>query len=52
MKVLGVDVHLPDDQEQRIFIEGDSEGFSKGGVLSSLREPLLKVSDRPVFLFS
>lgn len=46
MKVLGVDVRLPDDQEQRIFIEGDSAGFTKGGVLSSLKEPLLKVDTK------
>lgn len=42
MKVLGVDIRLPDDQEQRIFLKGDSIAYSKGGVLDSLLEPLAK----------
>eukprot|EP00210_Caulerpa_lentillifera_P001556 g1494.t1 len=41
-KVLGVDVRLPDDQEQRVFLKGDSSAYSKGGVLASLQDSLLK----------
>ena len=43
MKVLGVDIPLP-DQEQRVYITGDSTVFSKGGVLAALRDPLSKVT--------
>lgn len=45
MKVLGVDIRLPDDQEQRIFLKGDSIAYSKGGVLASLLEPLTKAEE-------
>lgn len=43
LKVLGVDVRMPDDQEQRIYLEGDSVAYSRGDVLLALREPLDKV---------
>ncbi|GMH32499.1 hypothetical protein BSKO_00333 [Bryopsis sp. KO-2023] len=42
LKVLGVDVPSHGDQEERLYVIGDSSVYSRGGVLASLREPIVK----------
>lgn len=42
-KVLGVDVPSHGEQEERLYAIGNSSIYSRGGVLASLRDPVLKV---------
>ena len=44
-KLLAVDiVGLSDGAEQRVFLEGDDARYDRGGILSELRDPFLKVT--------
>ena len=44
-KLLAVDiVGMSDGAEQRVFLEGDDARYDRGGILSELRDPFLKVT--------
>ena len=34
----------PAGQQQRIYVEGDSAAYDRGGILTELRDPFLRVS--------
>lgn len=42
-KLLAVDVPAAEGSEQRLFIDGDNSIYSRGGVMSELRDPFLRV---------
>ena len=31
-------------RQQRIFLEGDEKGYSRGGIMGELRDPFIRVS--------
>ena len=43
-KLLAVDVPSAVDRQQRIFLEGDEKGYSRGGIMGELRDPFIRVS--------
>jgi len=43
-KLLAVDVVRNDGHEERIFLEGSDSLYNRGGILSELRDPFLKVA--------
>lgn len=42
-KLLAVDVPTAAGAEQRLFIEGNDQLYTRGGVMSELRDPFLRV---------
>lgn len=42
-KLLAVDVCTAAGAEQRLFIEGNDQLYTRGGVMSELRDPFLRV---------
>lgn len=42
-KLLAVDVPTARGTEQRFFIDGDDKLYTRGGVMSELRDPFLRV---------
>ena len=45
-KLLAVDVPAAEGAEQRLFLEGDNSIYSRGGVMSELRDPFLRVRNK------
>ena len=43
-KLLAVDVPTATGKEQRLFVDGNDQVYSRGGVMSELRDPFLRVS--------
>jgi len=43
-KLLAVDVPTAEGAEQRLFLDGDDKLYTRGGVMSELRDPFLRVS--------
>ncbi len=43
-KLLAVDVPTAQGAEQRLFLDGDDKLYTRGGVMSELRDPFLRVS--------
>ena len=43
-KLLAVDVPTAEGAEQRLFLDGDDKIYTRGGVMSELRDPFLRVS--------
>ena len=43
-KLLAVDVPSAVGRQQRIFLEGDEKGYSRGGIMGELRDPFIRVS--------
>lgn len=42
-KLLAVDVPSAVGRQQRIFLEGDEKGYSRGGIMGELRDPFIRV---------
>lgn len=42
-KLLAVDVPTAAGAEQRLFVDGDEKLYMRGGVMSELRDPFLRV---------
>ena len=42
-KLLAVDVPTAAGKEQRLFLDGDDKLYTRGGVMSELRDPFLRV---------
>ena len=42
-KLLAVDVPSAVGKQQRIFLEGDEAAYSRGGIMSELRDPFIRV---------
>ena len=45
-KLLAVDVPTASSAEQRLYVEGDSKLYHRGGVINELRDPFLQVRHR------
>lgn len=45
-KLLAVDVPTAEGAEQRLFLDGDDKLYTRGGVMSELRDPFLRVRTR------
>ena len=43
-KLLAVDVPTATGREQRLFIDGNDQGYTRGGFMSELRDPFLRVN--------
>ena len=42
-KLLAVDVPTASSAEQRLYVEGDSKLYHRGGVINELRDPFIQV---------
>ena len=49
-KLLAVDVPTATGKEQRLFVDGNDQVYSRGGVMSELRDPFLRVSSQLLLL--